>query len=283
MFSKFIGGVSLFTYVMLSKNGQDSLEQILTPSITRSFKEFHFETGVTPLSHWGTCVCLCLAYLASVFLMKRYMEDHTAWNLSSFRVLHNGFLCAASIMMVLGIAFEVVRVHSVGGMEALVCDENRLQRETNIYFWFYVFFLSKFYEFLDTHILILRKKPISFLHCFHHFITIFVVWSALHSEDATQWVVIGLNGCVHVAMYYYFLAQTLGKDVWWKKYLTMIQIVQFIFDILVVTLSIALKVNNRNCSGHLSSLIFGNAILVSFLVLFLNFYNHSYQNPKKVE
>lgn len=32
----------------------------------------------------------------------------------------------------------------------------------------YIFYLSKYYEFVDTFILVLRKKPVIFLHVYHH-------------------------------------------------------------------------------------------------------------------
>jgi len=283
MFSKFAGGVSLFTFVFVSKNGQDSLEQILTPSITNSFREFHYETGVTPFSDSTTCLSLCFAYLASIFLIRRYMENNQPWNLYLFRIVHNAFLCAASFVMVVGILSQVAISYSEGGLDSILCDENRVQLKTNMYFWFYIFFLSKFYEFIDTYILLLRKKPITFLHCFHHFITAFVCWMGLTGEFSIQWIVIGLNGAVHVLMYYYFLAQTLGKDDWWKKHLTMIQIVQFVVDLSANLFWILMKVSGRDCSGYLPSMLFAEGVLLSFLVLFINFYFKSYTGKKHSE
>jgi fatty acid elongase 3 len=32
------------------------------------------------------------------------------------------------------------------------------------------------------------------------------------------------NSLVHVVMYYYYMLVTLGKSVWWKKYLTVFQV-----------------------------------------------------------
>ncbi|MCO5560317.1 hypothetical protein L7F22_013929 [Adiantum nelumboides] len=42
-----------------------------------------------------------------------------------------------------------------------------------VFFWSYVFYLSKFYELLDTFIMILKRRPLTFLHVFHHAIVVF--------------------------------------------------------------------------------------------------------------
>ena len=37
-----------------------------------------------------------------------------------------------------------------------------------IYFWSYIYYISKFYELGDTAILVFKQKPVSFLHVYHH-------------------------------------------------------------------------------------------------------------------
>lgn len=41
----------------------------------------------------------------------------------------------------------------------------------------YVFYLSKYYEFIDTFVLALRKKPTIPLHLWHHAVMPVMVWS----------------------------------------------------------------------------------------------------------
>ena len=55
----------------------------------------------------------------------------------------------------------------------------------------YVFYLSKFWEFNDTFIMILRKKArqLSFLHVYHHCSISMVVWCYLkYSSGGDEWV-----------------------------------------------------------------------------------------------
>ena len=48
---------------------------------------------------------------------------------------------------------------------------------------------------------------------------------ALKQEDDDAFKLTMLsNSLVHVVMYYYYMLVTLGKSVWWKKYLTVFQV-----------------------------------------------------------
>ena len=79
---------------------------------------------------------------------------------------------------------------------------------------------------------VLRKKnnQVSFLHVYHHTITAFFSWCYLKLLPGEQGIVIGiLNSIVHIVMYTYYLIAALGpeyrKYIWWKKYMTWIQLV----------------------------------------------------------
>jgi hypothetical protein len=90
---------------------------------------------------------------------------------------------------------------------------------------YYLNYLVKWYELLDTVILVLRKKPVIFLHEYHHAATLFLCWIQLDQHSTVQWVPITINLLVHVVMYYYYTLASLKIHVWWKKYLTQFQIV----------------------------------------------------------
>ena len=70
---------------------------------------------------------------------------------------------------------------------------------------------------LDTYILALKKKPLTFLQMYHHFIVVILCWVLLDSGWPLHWVAVVANTTVHVFMYYYFSLSALGVNVWWKK------------------------------------------------------------------
>jgi len=273
---------SLIAYFLASPAGKSHFEQYVAPFvIAKPIREFSYKYKEAPLSDWPWPIAICFTYLLLVYLGSLYMQHRKAWELKYFRIIHNAILCFGSFIMVLGMITELYKSYQIGGLEVLLCDANGIQLQGNLYNWYYVFSLSKFYEFIDTGILILRKKPISFLHCFHHFITAYLCWLGLYDAIAIQWTVICLNGTVHVFMYYYYLAVSFNSDLWWKKYLTTMQIVQFCLDLaLCLPFFYHELILGNDCSGHSYVLGFSNAVLISFLILFINFFQKTYTEKK---
>jgi elongation of very long chain fatty acids protein 4 len=156
-------------------------------------------------------------------------------------------------------------------------DEMRIAKAI----WWYYF--SKLLEFMDTIFFILRKKDsqISFLHVYHH-ATMFPIWWI-----GARWVPGGqaffgamINSFVHVLMYSYYGLSALGpryqKYLWWKKYLTRIQLVQFVAGMSHAAQSIYLDCKFPRWMQW-ALIIYGTTILS----LFINFYIHSYIRPSK--
>ena len=107
---------------------------------------------------------------------------------------------------------------------------------TMAHIWsFYLYWLTKFLDLLDTVFFVLRKKysQISTLHLYHHTIVPILGWMYLWHRYGSPAISLFalLNSAVHVIMYsYYALAAfgpTIQKYLWWKRYITQIQLLQF--------------------------------------------------------
>ncbi|XP_013784582.2 elongation of very long chain fatty acids protein AAEL008004-like [Limulus polyphemus] len=142
--------------------------------------------------------------------------------------------------------------------------------------WWYL--LLKIAEFLDTIFFVLRKKftHISALHVLHHSLVAWGIWIGMKFGAGGHNAFFPFINCfVHMIMYSYYCLAALGPRVkpylWWKKYITIIQMVQFVLIGLHAVLPLFL-----DCDFHPGFVyaILGHAVL--FLILFLNFYVHSY-------
>jgi len=144
-------------------------------------------------------------------------------------------------------------------------------------------------ELLDTVFLTLKKKPLTFLHVFHHAATAALCYTQLDGKTSVQWVVIALNLAVHVLMYYYYYATAGGAKIWWKKYITTMQITQFVIDIVIVyfaTYSHFAYLRGfptiGDCSGGVPAALYGCSLLTFYLILFIDFYRRTYNaKPKR--
>lgn len=95
----------------------------------------------------------------------------------------------------------------------------------------HVYFIAKLIELLDTVFFVLRKKErqVTFLHVYHHTIMVICTWSIVKYIKNDSTVFFGsINSLVHVVMYGYYALSVypaLTKYLWWKKYITMMQLV----------------------------------------------------------
>ena len=171
-----------------------------------------------------TTVAVALAvYILGCLHLQSWMRNREAFNVTSLVVVHNAGLCIASLAMCIGTIYEVSRVvlakypdHVLG--EAWCDTKSEIMAPSSGFpFWSYMYYLSKFWEMLDTVILALKKKPLTFLQMYHHSIIIVLCYVWLDSAWPLHWWVVLANTLVHVFMYYYFSLAALGRSVWWKK------------------------------------------------------------------
>jgi len=213
-------------------------------------------------------------YLTVVYLLIQYVQPREPLlkksTLKLLLALHNFFLCFLSIVMSAGLGYSVYNIAREYGWERAYCGVND-EVDAPIYFWINVFWLTKYYEFLDTVFLVLEKKTPIFLHVWHHSWVVIVPFVAIRHNLIMGWITAFNNCVVHIFMYFYYGYRSLGRDVWWRRYLTQLQIGQFALDNGSALLFAYFKLSGQ-CSGTWSSWLLGNFVGASFFVLFLQFY-----------
>ncbi|XP_017462544.1 PREDICTED: elongation of very long chain fatty acids protein 7-like [Rhagoletis zephyria] len=144
--------------------------------------------------------------------------------------------------------------------------------------WYY--WITKFFDLLDTVFFVLRKKHethLGFLHLYHH--TVVPIFGYLCLKHNAVMPATGLfcliNGTIHVIMYSYYglclLGPSVRKYLWWKKYITQMQIGQFVFGIFYGIIMVFKQ------EGYPQFWFwFGMTQPFFFFRLFYNFYKKSY-------
>ncbi|KYM98310.1 PREDICTED: elongation of very long chain fatty acids protein 4-like [Cyphomyrmex costatus] len=217
-----------------------------------------------------------MLYLFIVWMGPKVMKKRKAFKLTWALVPYNlAMACLnAYIAIQLFVASTRLRYSYVCQPIRHITRPDELQIAHAV--WWYYF--SKLLEFCDTFFFILRKKDnqLSFLHVYHHS-TMFSLWWI-----GIKWVPSGstflpamVNSFIHVLMYSYYGLAALGPSVtkylWWKKYLTILQLIQF-------TTALILGINGirSGCDFPLWMQYALVIYMLSFIVLFGNFYAKAY-------
>uniref|UniRef100_A0A8C0GKV8 Elongation of very long chain fatty acids protein 2 n=1 Tax=Chelonoidis abingdonii TaxID=106734 RepID=A0A8C0GKV8_CHEAB len=241
---------------------------------------FHFNSRVRGwflLDSYLPTFFLTVVYLLSIWLGTKFMKNRPAFSLRGHLIMYNLGVTVLSLYMLI----ELMLSSWEGGYnlqcQNLVSAGEADIRVTKVLWWYY---FSKGIEFMDTIFFVLRKKnsQITFLHVYHH-ATMFNIWWCV-----LNWIPCGqskcffgptLNSFIHVLMYSYYgfsVIPSMRKYLWWKKYLTQAQLIQFLLTI-IHTLSAAVK----PCGFPFGCLMFQFSYMATLVILFINFYIKTYQ------
>jgi len=107
-----------------------------------------------------------------------------------------------------------------------VCDTDGTFWNSLGYYSYY-FYLSKYYEIIDTIIILLKGRRSSLLQTYHHAGAIITMYLGYNYRAHPIWIFTTFNSFVHTIMYAYYAATSVGLKPPGKKYLTSMQITQF--------------------------------------------------------
>ena len=152
-----------------------------------------------PLSHPAIPAITALAYLLAC-------AAHNSWRLPSraarsaereqpaalsaagatwldgAAVVHNALLVGFSALVCVCSSRHFARVLSEHGLHSFLCPPplghpcSGAPLRGPLFWWCYVFYASKYYELVDTLLLVLRRKRVILLHAFHHASMPLVMW-----------------------------------------------------------------------------------------------------------
>jgi hypothetical protein len=230
--------------------------------------------------NWNYTIAACMSYCLLVYLGQYLMRRHKGFNLRLPLILWNTILAVFSILSAVRIVPYTLTTLVQNGAWYFVCRNGMASygQGGTVALWSVLFVYSKYFELVDTALLILRKKQVSFLHWFHHASVVLLSINALAYYSPSALIMSGMNSLVHTVMYtYYAIAAIRTRPPRrWGKLVTKLQLVQMWVGVL---LGVANYLGQRiidNCHSVPShnALILG--IYVSYLVLFTRFYFTKY-------
>lgn len=229
-------------------------------------------------------LAICLSYIYTVKVLgPKLMENRKPFQLQNVLIFYNLFQVIFSAWLF----YEIGMSGWLNGEYSLRCqpvdysDRPQVLRMVHACWWYY---FSKFTEFMDTIFFVLRKKNshVSTLHVIHHGCMPMSVWFGVKFTPGGHSTFFGLlNTFVHIIMYTYYLLAALGPRVqpylWWKKYLTALQMLQFVFIMMH-----AFQLLFIDCNYPKAFVWWIGLHAVMFFFLFNEFYQQSYAQKRSL-
>jgi len=232
-------------------------------------------------------VILTVIYVVLVTVVgPRFMRDRPAYN-------PKGLLMAYNLFQVVFCSYMVIE----GGRRAWfnhyswVCQPVEMDSTPGSSgMWVaqatWLYFLNKYSDYADTFFFLARKKfnQVTPLHVYHHAIMPLYTYMHVRWSPGGHEILAGyINFFVHVVMYLYYFLSAFGPKMqpylWWKKYLTALQLVQFVFCFchsLIVVLGVV------DCGYNWLSSLFSMIVLhIPFFYMFMNFYLNTYKKKSR--
>jgi len=203
--------------------------------------------------------------------------------LNAFVVFHNAILCIFSVLCFLKTFPVLFGLVSDKGLYDGLCGVKDAYESTVYGDWSYLFYLSKYYEIVDTYIVMAKgRRPIN-LQIYHHIGAMIGCAWFHHDRAVGSFIFIVPNSFIHSIMYLYYAVSTLKIRVPFKFVITYMQMVQFLFGhtcivyVLYMLYPSCISVSERAC------LMYHFVYITWLFWMFARFFKKTYTKNLKKE
>nr|XP_004659466.1 elongation of very long chain fatty acids protein 3 [Jaculus jaculus] len=230
--------------------------------------------------YWVTSFPIVLIYLLLIIVGQSYMKTRKGFNLQGPLILWSFGLAIFSLLGTVRIWNFMGTLLLTEGLKPTVCFSS-YSDHTIIRFWSWIFLLSKVVELGDTAFIILRKRPLIFVHWYHHS-TVLLFTSFLYKDKVPSggWFMT-MNLGVHSVMYTYYTmkAARLKHPSMLPMLITSLQILQMVMGAIFGVLNFIWRQEN-GCHATTGHFFWSFMLYGTYFILFAHFFHKAYLRPK---
>ncbi|KAI7828394.1 fatty acid elongase [Kickxella alabastrina] len=197
--------------------------------------------------------------------------------MNMFVFAHNAILAVYSAWAFMGVFPTFINDISTKGLRNGLCDFDGTRWNSVLFMHTYLFYLSKFYELIDSVIIILKGRKASVLQIYHHAGVIMVMYFANYYCSSASVFIVWENAGVHTIMYTYYALTVIGISPPGKQYLTSLQIFQFLFGQSVAVMYMLIP--GCETASQRTWVWILTAYLLPLIYLFVQFFVSTYKKP----
>lgn len=230
-------------------------------------------------------ICLVSIYLFSIYFGKKIMKHKQAYKLTNSLICWNIFLSIFSFFGTLRVLPSLLYYLLTDTFDSTICSNpNDTWGKGPSGLWVQLFIFSKIPELFDTFFIVARKKPLMFLHWYHHVTVLLYCWHSYGTSSSQTLFFVSMNYMVHTIMYGYYALMALKMKPFWLSpvFVTTIQIIQMIIGTYIQFYASYKYITNSKCNVDGHNIFWGGIMYSSYLYLFVNFAFKRYKNKKKI-
>jgi len=157
--------------------------------------------------NWHGSIYLVAVYFLFLVAGRYFMRDREPFQLTKPLIAWNALLAAFSLYGAYYTVPEFISHLRKYGYFDSYCVVDQYYRKKPLDFWVWAFHFSKAPELGDTVFLVLRKKPVNFLHVYHHSTVLLWCWFCFQYWSSPPRWGVAMNYAIHSVMYAYYTAR----------------------------------------------------------------------------
>lgn len=221
-------------------------------------------------------ICLVIVYVAAIFFGKKYMDTRERFDLRYKLAFWNMLLSMFSFIGAVRTVPDLLyRIATSDSLETTVCTAAASSWGTGATgLWVQLFVFSKVPELVDTVFIVARKRPLLFLHWYHHVTVLLYCWHSYATEASQALYFVAMNYTVHAIMYGYYCLMALRlKPAWFPPVIITIAQISQMFVGVAVQIAAMVKYfsGDTSCGVNGANVFWGGMMYASYFALFMKF------------